>query len=287
MMKKKTKYTTENHRFTNLEEFQSIDVEGDWNVVKNRMNFRKNRTISTVWRVAAIAILLLGVGFIAKQYVLNPPEIIIAVTAEEQKEVLLPDGSLVFLDRYSELTYPEKFRKNLRQVSLTGVGFFEVTHDPSKPFLVNVADRANVEVLGTSFNIYAPAEGESVSVQVVEGKVAFYAHGKVDARKILEKDDQAEMQNGIIEKNARINANFLSWKTGIIKFDQESIEQVIDALGTHYNREILLDPLVDTQLTFTSVIDNQELESVLEEMSLVLGISYGLEENRVMIYMPE
>jgi len=286
-MKKETKYTTENHQFTNLEKFQSIDVEGDWNVVKHRMDFPKNRRISTVWRAAAIAILLLGVGFIAKQYVLNPPEIIIAMTGEEQKEVLLPDGSQVFLNRYSQLTYPEKFRKNNRQVSLTGVGFFEVTHDPSKPFQVNVADQANVEVLGTSFNIHAPAEGESVSVQVVEGRVAFYAQGKVETRKILEKDDQAEIQNGIIEMNTRINANFLSWKTGILYFDQESMEQVIDALGTHYNREIMLDPSVDTQLTFTSVIDNQELESVLEEMSLVLGISYGLQENKVMIYMPE
>jgi len=287
MMKKETKYTTENHRFTNLEKFQSIDVEGDWNVVRNRMNFQKNRKISTVWRVAAIAILLLGVGFIVQLYVLNPPATIVIMTAEEQGVVLLPDGSQVFLNRYSELTYPEKFRKNNRQVSLTGVGFFEVAHNPSRPFRVNVADRANVEVLGTSFNIHAPAEGERVSVQVVEGKVAFYAHGQVETRKILEKDDQAEMQNGIIEMNSRINANFLSWKTGILHFDQESLEQVIEDLGTHYNREIVIDPSVDTQLIFTSVIDNQELESVLEEMSLVLGISYGLQENKVMIYMPE
>jgi len=286
-MKKQTTYTTENHKFTNLEKFQFIDVEGDWEVVRNRIDFQRNKRISTVWRAAAIAIILLSVGIIAKQFVLNVPDTIIAMTEEEQKEVLLPDGSLVFLNKHTELTYPEKFGKDKRQVTLTGEGFFEVTHDPAKPFKIIVADWANVEVLGTSFNINATANGESVSVQVVEGKVAFYAIGKEDSKKILEKDDQAGLQNGFIKVNTRKNVNFLSWKTGIIHFDQEAIEDVIDLLGDHYNQEILLDNSVDKQLTFTSTIENQELDSVLEELSLVLGISYTYQEDKVIISMSE
>ena len=286
-MKKKTTYTTENHQFINLEKYQSIDVEGDWNMVKDRIDFQKNRRISTIWRAAAIAILMLGVGFIAKTYVLDPQEFVLAMTGEELKEVLLPDGSLVILNKHSELTYPEKFRKGNRQVTLTGEGFFEVTHNPAKPFHVTVDDRANVEVLGTSFNIYAPANDKSVSVQVVDGKVAFYANGNRESGKILEKDDQALMQNGVIELNTRKNKNFLSWKTGIIHFDQVTIVKVVDLLKDHYNREIVLDQSVDTQLTFTSLIDNQNLESVLEELSLVLGISYSYQENKVRIFMPE
>jgi len=286
-MKKQTTYTTENHMFTNLEKFQSIDVEGDWKVVRNQIDFRKNRRISSVWRAAAIAIILLSAGIIAKQFVPNVPDTIIATTGEEQKEVLLPDGSMAFLNKHTELTYPEKFGKDKRQVTLTGECFFEVTHDPAQPFQVNVADRANVEVLGTSFNINAPVEGKSVSVQVVDGKVAFYANGKGEARKILEKNDQAELQNGFIAVNTRKNMNFLSWKTGILHFDQEAIEDVIDLLGKHYNREILLDNSVDIKLTFTSTIDNQELDSVLEELSLVLGISYTYQENKVIISMSD
>jgi len=255
--------------------------------VRNRIDFQRNKRISTVWRAAAIAIILLSVGIIAKQFVLNVPDTIIAMTEEEQKEVLLPDGSLVFLNKHTELTYPEKFGKDKRQVTLTGEGFFEVTHDPAKPFKIIVADWANVEVLGTSFNINATANGESVSVQVVEGKVAFYAIGKEDSKKILEKDDQAGLQNGFIKVNTRKNVNFLSWKTGIIHFDQEAIEDVIDLLGDHYNQEILLDNSVDKQLTFTSTIENQELDSVLEELSLVLGISYTYQEDKVIISMSE
>ncbi|MCK4747618.1 MAG: FecR domain-containing protein [Bacteroidales bacterium] len=273
--------------FANLDKFQSIDVDGDWNVVKDRIGFQKSRRISIIWRVAAIAILVLGVGFLAKQYIFTSPATIIAMTGEDQKEVILPDGSQVFLNIHTELTYPEKFSRNNRQVKLTGQGFFEVTKDPAKPFLVNAANRANVEVLGTSFNINAGAENESVRVQVVEGKVAFYANENEVVREILGKDDQAEMQNGVITKNAVRDKNFLSWKTGIIYFEQEGIVNVMDILGNHYNRELILDGTVDDGLTFTSTIDNQELESVLEELSLILGISYSFEDNKVLIHMKD
>lgn len=98
-----------------------------------------------LWRAAAIAILMLSIGFLAKQYIQNPPASIIARSGEEQKVIQLPDGSQVFLNKNTALTYPEKFRRNNRQVKLTGEGFFEVTKNPHKPFVVNVADRANVE----------------------------------------------------------------------------------------------------------------------------------------------
>lgn len=283
-MKKQPKHTTKNQLFTNLEKFQSIDVDGDWNFVKHRIGFRKGRRITSVWRAAAIVILLLGVGFLAKQYVLDPRAAIIVLTGEELKEILLPDGSQVFLNKHTELIYPEKFRKKNRQVKLNGEGFFEVTRDPAKPFVVNVADLASVEVLGTSFNIHAPEEGKSVIVQVVEGKVAFYAIENTDVRELLEKDDQAEMHCGVITMNTRTDMNFLSWKTGVIYFDQVEITSVIDILSNHYNRKMILDSSVDKQLTFTSTIENEDIESVLEEMCLVLEISFAIEDQWISIY---
>ena len=286
-MKKNPKYTTENHQFKNLEKFQSIDVEGDWNKVKNRIQFEKKRRISTLLKVAAITVILLSIGLIMKQYLFGPQEMIMAMTVEGHKEVLLPDGSLVYLNQHSRLTYPEKFRKNSRRVSLSGEGFFQVAHNPARPFNVNVAGLANVEVLGTSFNIQTIKEEEAVKIQVVDGKVAFFAKGKDDSGKILEKDDQAELQDGIIVMNTEAELNFLSWKTGIIYFEQEKIEDVTDLLERHYKLNIELDGSVSRELTFTSVIDNQEIEAVLEEISLVLGISYTFQDDQVKIFMSE
>ena len=282
-MKTQPKNIIKNQLFTNLDKFQSIDAEQDWSIVKGRIGFNKNRVGITFWRAAAIVVLILSIGFFANQYFQTPPSTMIAMTGENQQTIHLPDGSQVLLNKNTKLTYPEKFKRNNRLVNLTGEGFFEITRDPDKPFIVNVADRGNVEVLGTSFNIRATLLDEAVSVQVVEGSVAFYSHDAAAAQKILKKGDQAELLNGVITMNTDLDRNFLSWKTGVIYFDQDEITTVIDMLGRHYNREIILDNSVDKQLSFTSTIDNQEIESVLEELSLVMGISYSMDDKRILI----
>ena len=114
--------------------------------------------------------------------------------------VTLQDGSRVSLNSNSELLYPEKFRGKKRAVRLTGEAFFEVEEYPEKPFLVNIEEKAMVEVLGTSFNIRSDPSGEAISVLVVEGRVALSnvvgdAEGK-NPGLILEKDEQATLIDG-------------------------------------------------------------------------------------------
>jgi len=287
-MKKQDKHTTQNQVFANLEKYHSIDLEGDWNIVRDRINFQKSRQITPIWRAAAVAIVLLGIGFLAKHYVFDSTANVTTMAGEMQKEVLLPDGSKVHLNKYAELVYPEKFRSKVRELKLTGEGFFEVSRDPARPFIVSVADRASVEVLGTSFNISSSQGGESVSVQVIEGRVAFYTQEDPYTREILGKDDQATLNDGVLSKSIQKDLNFLSWKTGIILFNQDHISSVIQVLGNHYNREFILDNSVDISLTFTSTIDNQDLESVLEELNLVLGISSEMDEKgNVKLFMAD
>ncbi len=214
--------------------------------------------------------MLLGVGFLSKQYILTP-DLLFIETAENRTEVILPDGSLVHLNSHSSLTYPEKFNRN-RYVSLSGEGFFEVTKDPKRPFKVDILELASVEVLGTSFNVNGSNTKKTVNVQVVEGKVSFSANKKDGSGTILVMNEQAELREGEILKNDRPDRNFLSWKTGIIYFEQENISRVLDVLNTYYSREIILNEDVDKDLVFTSTINNQELEDVLEELSLVLDL---------------
>ena len=269
-MKKQAEHTTGNPLYSNLEKYQSINVEKDWENVRAKAGLGKRRKVSLVWRVAAIAIVILGVGFLSKQYILAP-DLLFIETAENHEEVFLPDGSIVQLNSHSQLTYPEKFRRN-RYVSLSGEGFFEVTKDPQRPFLVNINELASVEVLGTSFNVNASNANKTVNVQVVEGKVSFSANKKDGSGTILVMNEQAILKDGEILKNDRPNRNFLSWKTGIIYFEQENITRVLDVLNTYYSREIILNADVDKDLVFTSTIDNQELEDVLVELSLVLDL---------------
>ena len=276
-MKKQPTYSPENQIYSNLENFQSIDVEGDWMQVKKRMRSRKSFKLSSLYQAAAIVILILSLGFLTKILLLDAPDMVVAATGEEQQEFTLPDGSQVHLNENAELRYPEKFRRNKRSVHLTGEGFFTISRDAGRPFLVNIADRATVEVLGTSFNIESEpltgVDNKKIKVQVVEGSVAFYTHESIDNKTILNQGDHAELQKGQISLSSDPDPNFQSWRTGILYFQQSPINEVVLQLEEHYNRELTLDYNIPDDLTFTSTIDNQELEDVLEEMSLVLELT--------------
>ena len=152
---------------------------------------------------------------------------------------------------------------------------------------MNIADRANVEVLGTSFNIQSNEKSDVVKVQVVEGKVAFSSIENSEHREILIKDDQAILQDGSIRKNSQLDRNFLSWKTGILHFEQDPIEKVAEELSGFYDQEIVLRGKNNQNLIFTSTIDNQNLESVLEELEIILGVSISREAGKVIISLPQ
>ena len=282
----KPKTNIEEHLFKNLETYQSINIEEDWQKVRGRMSKETPRRISPFLRIAAAVILLLGVGFIAQKYLAPSPDMIAVLSGDQMKEVLLPDGSMVTLNKQAELVYPEKFKGRERVLKLRGEAFFEVMSNPSKPFLVDVDQKALIRVLGTSFNINPDASDESISVQVVEGRVAFSSLEGSDEI-ILVKDEQATLTNGNLIREDTVDRNFLSWKTGLIFFENTSIGEVLKKLQVLYHIEMELHLSVPEELSFTSTLDNQDLESVLDEISLVLGLDYRYENEKVVFTISE
>ena len=269
--------------------YQSIDNTEDWLKVKDRIGFDKveeensdpakpdssGRSRFMILRIAAAMVILLSIGLLAKQFLFTSPEIILISNGDLKQEVELPDGSKVFLNKQAELQYPEKFRGKSREVSLTGEAYFEVAENPEKLFRIQVSNRAIVEVLGTRFNIRSGFEDASVGVSVINGKVAFYSQEAAETRTILVKDEGAFLHNGIISKNQTENKNFLSWKTGILYFEDESIDNVLSALSKYYDKVFKLNETGTEDIRLTSTFDNQELESVLEEIELVLGLDFS------------
>jgi ferric-dicitrate binding protein FerR (iron transport regulator) len=295
-MKRQTKHTVEDQPFRNIEKFQSIDVEQDWLKVRERMELKPDKDNLTIhfsprigkyWSAAAIVIILLSIGFLVRYTLFGSEQMLLASTGDMKAEVLLPDGSKVLLNNNSELRYPEKFNRNTRTVSFNGEAFFQVAKNPEKPFIINISDRATVEVLGTSFNINAIRDSDSVKVHVLEGRVAFFTSATRANKFILNKDEQAVLKGGEITKEQTVNSNFLSWKTGILHFEQEPLDKVIVDLGKYFNRNFSIEGEGLEELRYTSTIDNQDLESVLEEFKLVLGLEYSIEGEEVTIYRPD
>jgi transmembrane sensor len=283
----KPKKDIEERLFRNLETYQSISIEEDWQKVRGRMGFKKQRTMRYLWQTAAAVIMLLGVGFITQKLVFPTPNLLAVQAGDQMKEVVLPDGSQVTLNKEAELIYPEKFNRRQRKLTLIGEAFFEVVSDPTLPFEVDVNQRALVQVLGTSFNISPDENGESISVQVVEGRVAFSSNLRGTDKLILEKDEQATLIAGTITRADTVSLNFLSWKTGTLFFDHAYLKDVCKQLEAHYEIDIVLHKSVPRNLTLTSILDNQDLESVLDEISMVLGLDYSYEDDKIFFTKPE
>lgn len=280
----------------NLSAIESINVTEDWQKTKQKFNFKRDEKTHSLpvkrinfnfWRVAATLIILLGIGLLSKQYLFTSPEMILVESGNFKQYITLPDGSTVFLNNNSSLEYPEKFKRKERLVSLCGEAFFEVAKNPDKKFQVNIDKQAFVEILGTSFNIKSEIETGNIAVNVVTGKVAFYTPDKEKNKTLLTKNENAVLKNGTISKNIRKDKNFLSWRTGVLYFEDEKIENVCKTLSKCYNRQIIAEGLENSEIRFTSIIDNQNLESVLEEMKLVLNIDYSIKEQRIIFHKPE
>lgn len=283
----KPKKEIDERLFRNLETYQSINIEEDWQKVRGRMGFKKQRSMRYLWQTAAAVIMLLGVGFLTQKLVFSTPTMLAVQAGNNLKEVVLPDGSQVTLNKGAELIYPEKFNRKQRKLTLIGEAFFEVVSNPDLPFKVDVNQRAHVQVLGTSFNISPDENGESISVQVVEGRVAFSSNLRGADRVILGKDEQATLMAGTITRADTVSLNFLSWKTGTLFFDHENIKDVFRQLEKHYEVDILMDKSVPRKMTLTSILDNQDLESVLDEISLVLGLEYSYIDDKIVFTLPD
>lgn len=283
----KPKENFEEQLLRNLGTYQSIDIDEDWQKVRKRMAKNKTIRLHPFWRTAAAVILLLGVGFITQKYLAPSPDMIAVLSGEQMKEVLLPDGSIVTLNKQAELIYPEKFKHRKRELQLSGEAFFNVESKPEKPFIVYVEQKALVRVLGTSFNIRPDQADETISVQVMEGKVSFSSSAEGSDEIILLKDQQATLSEGSILRVDTVDRNFISWITGRLIFVHETIGEVIKQVQEHYEIEIVLDKSVPENLTFTSTLDKQNLESVLDEISMVLGLDYHYENEKVVFTLRE
>lgn len=194
----------------------------------------------------------------------------------------LPDGTKVWLNAGSSLKYPENFWPECRQVELTGQGYFEVTKNPKKPFIVKVDPVYSVEVLGTRFDVSAYDDDEIVSTTLVEGSVRLnlsQANGKV-VHQLLKPDERADFTRvGGKLSITSVNAdNNVAWRNGEIIFRNNSMEQVLKTLTRHYNVKFNVKDKEVLNAIITARFKNEQLPQVMEYIKLASNIKFKIEK---------
>lgn len=208
-------------------------------------------------------------------------------TISGKSKVILPDGTEVWLHNNTTLSYNNDFGEKERRVSLDGEAFFSVTKNADKPFIVN-ADKLNVQVYGTRFNVECFSGKENILVSLLEGSVALYAD---EDRKTFLKPDQTGIYNKrlsslSVEKDDV--AYTASWATETVRFEGESLAQVCKYLSRWYNVEIEIDPQVSDNYAYTFTVREEPLEEILRLISRTNPVSYSFDgERKIFIYPVE
>lgn len=180
---------------------------------------------------------------------INPKNINTITTSKGgQYQIILPDGSHVWLNALSSLKFPTSFNGNKREVKLKGEGYFEVAKNKISPFKVLTQDQ-EVEVLGTHFNINSYEDEPTTETTLLEGSVrVLQLKGNKSA--LLKPGQQSNLKgNGIIQVNRVKTENVIAWKNGLFQFQNSDIQNVVRQLARWYDVDFeFKGPIPDIKL---------------------------------------
>lgn len=208
---------------------------------------KKNFTLRTLWietaKIAAIfAVILLGTHYWSEKHQTEQSESLqsIHVPAGQRAELMLADGTKVWLNSLSTLTFPGHFTGDVRNVKLDGEGYFAVTKNAKQPFIVET-NKCNVKVLGTEFNVMAYATDSIWETALLEGAVEILSPGTTMNRMKLEPNTMVSLKgNKLIKERIKDPEHFL-WRESLICFNNVSVKDMLEKLKLYYGVDIIVN----------------------------------------------
>ncbi|GHU99238.1 anti-sigma factor [Bacteroidia bacterium] len=201
------------------------------------------RRIMELARIVAVVALMAGCGWwLSSRHIDNLARRTntIVVPAGQRVEITLPDGTNVWLNSLSELSYPVIFTGGERRVRLTGEGFFDVAHDSRNPFIIE-AERYDVRALGTKFNLFSSPTSGEFSISLVEGKVQVSERADNANSIILTPGYEARLVKGEFVRQEIPNPAVFCWREGLFCFDNKSLGDLFLLFERNYDIRIVYD----------------------------------------------
>lgn len=240
------------------------------------------RTIYATAGLAALILLFIGIFTLIKSNE-NEIQLVHYTAAEAASTLQLSDGSQVSLKQHATLSYPDDFRGDARNLLLSGEAYFDVAHNPEKPFLVETND-AVIKVLGTSFNIRHNEMSNSIEVAVVEGKVSLWYKQKPDNQLILQAGDfgTLDLKTAQLSNQPLNDYNFLAWKTGVLEFNETELTEVLPVLENTYNLQVNTQKEL-SGLKLTARFSDESPEDIFKTIGILFNLQIEWDEKQVYI----
>lgn len=206
----------------------------------------------------------------------------------QKTKITLPDGTSVWMNSGSEISYDGLFGHRTREVSLEGEAFFEVAKDGRRPFIVHTS-LYDVKAVGTSFNVSSYDEDRTSVTTLMEGRVEITSTDKAatEFKETLNPSEYLtyDREKGDYSRQVSERASFAAvWRDNeLVVAPNTTLEEFVKVLEREYNIEFVINNDKIRQFTFEGVIKNSQLSNVLEIMGISAPITYRIEKNRVVL----
>ncbi|MBS9463494.1 FecR domain-containing protein [Flagellimonas sp. 389] len=246
--------------FTKITSIYELTSAQDPSVEKAKKRFFKTVEPKTViWKdmlkYAAILVFILGGTYLYNRISSTKNQIIIQTTFGEQKSITLGDGSKVWLNAASSLSYSTE---SPRTLFLEGEAFFEVAKDSLRPFTVTTPDDITVKALGTSFNVKSYLESPITATKLLTGKVEVSSKSQFIESVILFPNEKVSFNKNtkkLLKSKMDADASNIAWKEGKIQFENTSFQEIAIDLKAHFGKQIRFKNGAIANTRFTGSFD--------------------------------
>ncbi|MDR3261756.1 MAG: FecR family protein [Tannerella sp.] len=244
----------------------------------------KQSVIYKVASIAAIFILLFCGGLytlsINKQQIPDAVMQTIRVPAGQRAELILADGTSVWLNAGSIFTFPTLFSADRREVTLDGEGYFSVEKDNHKPFIVKTS-AYDVKATGTEFNVHAYDRSSLFEVSLLKG-VVDVSSGNRNIR--LEPQTKVYLANNDLVKGSIESYDYLLWKDGLICFDDEPVDRMVNKLELYFDTQIRIENASFMKKKYTGKFRTKDgIEHILKVFRLKDKFAYEKDDEKNLI----
>jgi ferric-dicitrate binding protein FerR (iron transport regulator) len=266
-------------------------------------------------RIAASWIIIFMLGSLVTYLVLDKKSVKEAAITEvfaplgAKSRVLLPDGTVLWLNAGSKLTYSNTFNVKDRVVDLSGEAFFHVKTNKAKPFIVKTSDII-VRALGTKFNVKAYPDEKTITATLEEGKidvqvtnsskkqgkiilkpnenVVFHKEGFIQTN--IQEDKKVSQKPVVSEQNVEIQENiktelYTSWKEDRWIIESEPLSSLIPKLERRFNLKICFTDKELTKYKFTGTFKNETAEQIMNALRFTAPVDYKITKDTISLYM--
>lgn len=223
-------------------------------------------------------------------------------------KIILPDGSQVWLNSDSKLSYGERFNDTIREVSLEGEAYFDVIKDKNRPFIV-MTNALNIRVLGTAFNIKSYAQDATIETTLIRGMIEVRKNNESATKKIVLTPNEKLIynkseailvrtnneQNTIAKKLEALSITTLSknipdssrvetaWIYGRLVFDGDSFVTLAEKMERWYNIKITIQNQSISNNRFSGVFEKENVEEAFKALQLITMFKYDIHDNEILI----